>query len=78
MNSIAIGERYTLITAPISKRGVIVVWHDARVGHRAVAEYQVRTPPLIYIRHFNVAGVAWSNFKPGINVNGNTAIIFTN
>jgi hypothetical protein len=27
------------------------------------------------VRHFNIAGVAWSNFKPGINVNGRTAII---
>ena len=26
------------------------------------------------IRHFNIAGVAWSNFKPGINTNGRTAI----
>ena len=26
------------------------------------------------VRHFNIAGVAWSNFKPGINVNGRTAI----
>jgi hypothetical protein len=25
------------------------------------------------VRHFNIAGVAWSNFKPGINVNGRTA-----
>ena len=22
------------------------------------------------VRHFNIAGVAWSNFKPGINTNG--------
>ena len=27
------------------------------------------------VRHFNIAGVAWSNFKPGINTNGRTAII---
>ncbi len=26
------------------------------------------------VRHFNIAGVAWSNFKPGININGRTAI----
>jgi hypothetical protein len=25
-------------------------------------------------RHFNIAGVAWSNFKPGIDINGRTAI----
>ena len=27
------------------------------------------------VRHFNIAGVAWSNFKPRINTNGRTAII---
>ena len=27
------------------------------------------------VRHFNIAGVAWSNFKPGIDTNGRTAII---
>ena len=26
------------------------------------------------VRHFNIAGVAWSNFKPGINTNGRPAI----
>ena len=26
------------------------------------------------VRHFNVAGVAWSNFKPGIDTNGRIAI----
>ena len=26
------------------------------------------------VRHFNIAGVAWSNFKPRINTNGRTAI----
>ena len=26
------------------------------------------------VRHFNIAGVAWSNFKPGININGRKAI----
>ena len=26
------------------------------------------------VRHFNIAGVAWSNFKPGINTNGRIAI----
>jgi hypothetical protein len=27
------------------------------------------------VGHFNIAGVTWSNFKPGINTNGRTAII---
>ena len=26
------------------------------------------------VRHFNIAGVAWSNFKPGIDINGRIAI----
>ena len=26
------------------------------------------------VRHFNIAGVAWSNFKPGIDINGRFAI----
>ena len=26
------------------------------------------------VRHFDIAGVAWSNFKPGINTNGRFAI----
>jgi hypothetical protein len=26
------------------------------------------------VRHFNIAGVAWSNFKPGIDTNGRAAI----
>jgi hypothetical protein len=27
------------------------------------------------VRHFDIAGVAWSNFKPGINTNGRIAIL---
>jgi hypothetical protein len=27
------------------------------------------------VRHFNIVRVAWSNFKPGINVNGRFAIL---
>ena len=26
------------------------------------------------VHHFNIAGVAWSNFKPGIDINGRMAI----
>jgi hypothetical protein len=40
----------------------------------AVAEYQSRTSPHMHVGHFNIAGVAWSNFKPGINTNGGIAI----
>ena len=47
---------------------------QGRVSRRAAAEYQVSTSPRIRVRHFNIAGVAWSNFKPGINTNGRTAI----
>ncbi len=28
------------------------------------------------VRHFNIAGVAWSNFKPRINTNGRFAILY--
>ena len=30
------------------------------------------------VRHFNIAGVAWSNFKPGINTDGHFAIFNNN
>ncbi len=30
------------------------------------------------VRHFNIAGVAWSNFKPGINTNRRIAILNEN
>jgi hypothetical protein len=32
------------------------------------------TSPPMRVRHLNIAGVAWSNFKPGIDTNGRTAI----
>ncbi len=30
--------------------------------------------PRIHHRHFNIGGVAWSNFEPGVNVNGVRAV----
>ncbi len=30
------------------------------------------------VRHFNIVGVAWSNFKPGINTDGRFAIFNNN
>jgi hypothetical protein len=48
---------------------------QGRVSPRAVAEYQEITSPRMRVRHFNIAGVAWSNFKPGISTNGRTSII---
>ena len=48
---------------------------QGRPSRRAVAEYQVPTSPRMRVRHFNIAGVAWSNFKPGINSNGRRAIL---
>ena len=48
---------------------------QGRPSQRAVAEYQAPTSPRMRVRHFNIAGVAWSNFKPRINTNGRTAII---
>jgi hypothetical protein len=41
---------------------------------RSVAECQVPTSPRMRIHHFNIAGVAWSNFETGFNVNGCIAI----
>ena len=48
---------------------------QGRASIRAVAEYQALNSPRMRVRHFNIAGVAWSNFKPGINTNGRFAII---
>ena len=59
--------RYTLV------RGVVGDL-QGRASPRAVAEYQAITSPRMRVRHFNIAGVAWSNFKPGINTNGRFAI----
>ena len=53
----------------------VVVRVQGRGSHPAVAEYQGITSPRMRVRHFNIAGVAWSNFKPGINTNGRTAIL---
>jgi hypothetical protein len=47
---------------------------QGRGSHRAVAEYQAITSPRMRVRHFNIAGVAWSNFKICINTNGRIAI----
>ncbi len=41
---------------------------------RAIAEYQAQTSPRMRVRYFNIAGVAWSNLKPAINVNRRIAI----
>ena len=68
MNSPAKIARYTLANRA---QGEV----QGRPSIRAVAEYQVITSPRMRVRHFNIAGVAWSNFKPGINTNGRTAIL---
>ena len=47
---------------------------QGRVSRRAVAEYQAPTSPRMRVRHFNIAGVAWSNFKPAINTNRRKSI----
>ena len=59
-------------------RYTIVPGGDAqgRESPCAVAEYQAPTSPRMRVRHFNIAGVAWSNFKPGVNTNGRNAIEF--
>ena len=56
-------------------RYTLVIGAQGRHSRRAVAEYQEITSPRMRVRHFNIAGVAWSNFKPGINTNGRKAII---
>ena len=66
--SLAKIARYTLV------RGVLGD-DQARASRRAVAEYQGKTSPRMRVRHFNIAGVAWSNFKPRINTNGRIAIL---
>jgi hypothetical protein len=65
--SLAKIERYTL---GIGLMGDV----QGSGSYLAVAEYQERTSPRMRVRHFNIAGVAWSNFKPGINTNA-TAIL---
>ena len=57
-------------------RYTIVPGGDAqgRESPCAVAEYQAPTSPRMRVRHFNIDGVAWSNFKPGINTNGCIAV----
>ena len=60
--------RYTLVRGVLGDK-------PGRPSIRAVAECQAPTSPRMRVRHFNIAGVAWSNFKPGINTNGRIAII---
>jgi hypothetical protein len=53
---------------------VVLGDEQGRVSQRAVAEYQAITAPRMRVRHFNIASVAWSNFKPGVNTNGRRAL----
>ena len=41
---------------------------------RTVAEREVITSPRMRIGNFNVAGIARSNFEPGVNINKSPAI----
>ena len=41
---------------------------------RTVAEHEEKTSPRMRIGNFNVAGIARSNFKPGVNINKSIAI----
>ncbi len=68
MISLAKIARYTLVRGELGDS-------LGRVSPRAVAEYQAQTSPPMRVRHFNIAGVAWSNFKPDINANGRIAIL---
>jgi hypothetical protein len=67
MISLAKTARYTLARGELGDV-------QGRASPRAVVEYQVLTSPRMRVRHFNISGVTWSNFKPGINANGRTAI----
>lgn len=42
---------------------------------RTVAEHEDITSPRMGIGNFNVAGIARSNFEPGVNINGSFAIV---
>ena len=68
MISLAKIARYTLERGDYGDR-------QGRPSLRAVAEYQAPTSPRMRVRHFNIAGVAWSNFKPDITANGRIAIL---
>ena len=41
---------------------------------RTVAEHEATTSPRMRIGNFNVAGIARSNFEPGVNINKSIAI----
>jgi hypothetical protein len=41
---------------------------------RTVAEHEAMTSPRMRIGNFNVAGIARSNFEPGVNINKSLAI----
>ena len=45
------------------------------VRHEAIAKHQAHTAPSIQICDLNIAGIAWGNFKIGINVNGRFAVL---
>ena len=68
MISLAKRARYTLV------RGVMGDV-QGRASPPNVLEYQDITSPRMGVRHLNIAGVAWSNLKPGININRQIAIV---
>jgi hypothetical protein len=43
-------------------------------SQRTVAEHEATTSPRMRIGNFNVAGIAGSNFEPGVNINKSRAI----
>jgi len=42
---------------------------------RSVAEHEGTTSPRMRIGNFNVAGIARSNFEPGVNINESVIIV---
>ena len=59
--------RHTLL------RGVLGDAQGSGSRH-TVAEHEVTTSPRMRIGNFNVAGIARSNFEPGVNINKSRAI----
>ena len=51
---------------------------QGRCRHHAVVEYKETAPPRVRVGYFNITGVARSNFKPGLDMNGRAAIINLN
>ena len=55
---------------------IVVLDHaEGSRSRRAVAEHDLEGSPRMRARNLDVAGVAWSNFEPGVDVNGSFSIL---